>query len=62
MVHGRPSGTGRRQQPKGAVQQRKKNLLFEFHQGAALRRELKNVTVEILGVADTDAVITQVPI
>jgi hypothetical protein len=35
-------------------------LLFEFHQGATLRKELENVTVEILGVADTDAVITQV--
>jgi hypothetical protein len=38
----------------------KHTLLFEFHQGALLRKELGNVTVEILGVADTDAVIAQV--
>lgn len=35
-------------------------LLFEMHQGALLRRELEKVTVEILGVADTGAVILQV--
>jgi hypothetical protein len=34
--------------------------LFEFHQGSVLRKELEQVTVEILGVADTGAVIAQV--
>jgi hypothetical protein len=34
-------------------------LLFEFHQGTLLRKELENVTVEILGVAETDAVISK---
>jgi hypothetical protein len=38
----------------------KHTLLFEFHQGALLRKELVNVTVEILGVADVDALIEQV--
>jgi hypothetical protein len=38
----------------------KHTLLFEFHQGAMLRRELETVTVEILGVAETGAVIAQV--
>ena len=35
-------------------------VLFEFHQGALLRKELELVEVEIKGVADTGAVITQV--
>jgi hypothetical protein len=34
--------------------------LFEFHQGALLRKELETVTVEILGVAETGIVIAQV--
>jgi hypothetical protein len=34
--------------------------LFEFHQGALSRKELENVLVEILGVADTGAIIEQV--
>jgi hypothetical protein len=38
----------------------KHTLLFEIHQGALLRKELENVTIEVLGVADTDAVIAQV--
>jgi hypothetical protein len=46
--------------PKEQYDSEKHTLLFELHQGAALRRELENVTVEFLGVADTDAVITQV--
>ncbi|MDR1096628.1 MAG: DUF4469 domain-containing protein [Tannerella sp.] len=46
--------------PKEQYSKEKHTLLFEFHQGALLRKELGNVTVEILGVADTDAVITQV--
>jgi hypothetical protein len=38
----------------------KHTLLFEFHQGSLLRKELENVIVEIIGVADTDAIIAQV--
>jgi hypothetical protein len=39
---------------------KKHSLGFEFHQGTLLRKELESVTVEILGVADTGATITQV--
>jgi hypothetical protein len=46
--------------PKERYDKEKHTLLFEFHQGARLRKELENVTVEVLGVADTDAAITQV--
>jgi hypothetical protein len=35
-------------------------ILFEFHQGSLLRRELDSVTVEILGVAEVGIVIAQV--
>ena len=35
----------------------KHSVVFEFHQGATLRKELENVTVEILGVAETGIVI-----
>ncbi|MDR1170544.1 MAG: DUF4469 domain-containing protein [Prevotellaceae bacterium] len=45
--------------PTEKYDKEKHTLLFEFHQGALLRKELENVTVEILGVADTDAVIAQ---
>jgi hypothetical protein len=38
----------------------KHTLLFEFHQGAQLRRELDAVEVQIEGVADTGLAITQV--
>jgi hypothetical protein len=38
----------------------KHTLVFEFHQGSLLRKELENVTVEILGVAETGAMIAQV--
>ncbi|MDR1680346.1 MAG: DUF4469 domain-containing protein [Prevotellaceae bacterium] len=38
----------------------KHTLIFEFHQGALLRKEMENVTVEIIGVADVDATIGQV--
>ena len=34
--------------------------MFDFKQGAKLRKELGNVTVEITGVADTSAYIAQV--
>jgi hypothetical protein len=38
----------------------KHGLLFEFHQGARLRKELEQVSVEVLGVADTGSEIAQV--
>jgi hypothetical protein len=38
----------------------KHHILFEFHQGTQLRRELELVSVEILGVADVGAVIAEV--
>jgi hypothetical protein len=39
---------------------KKHSILFEFHQGALLRKELELVTVDILGMADAGTVITQV--
>jgi hypothetical protein len=39
---------------------KKHGVLFEFHQGALLRRELEHVSVEMLGVAGTGAMIAQV--
>ncbi|MDR2469561.1 MAG: DUF4469 domain-containing protein [Tannerella sp.] len=38
----------------------KHRLVFEFHQGAQLRRELANVEVDVLGVAETGGIIAQV--
>jgi hypothetical protein len=38
----------------------KHKLVFEFHQGVLLRREIPNIQVEILGVANTDGDIAQV--
>jgi hypothetical protein len=38
----------------------KHTVLFEFQQGAALRRELPSVTVDILGVAESATLILQV--
>jgi hypothetical protein len=38
----------------------KHHVLFEFQQGAELRKELPSVTVDILGVADSGIVIAQV--
>jgi hypothetical protein len=35
----------------------KHTLLFEFHQGATLRRELEQVSVDVLGVAETGAAV-----
>jgi hypothetical protein len=46
--------------PTEQYDKEKHTLYFEFHQGALLRKELENVSVEILGVADTDAIIAQV--
>jgi hypothetical protein len=46
--------------PSEQFNKEKHTLLFEFHQGAILRKELENVTVEILGIADTEAAIEQV--
>jgi hypothetical protein len=38
----------------------KHHVLFEFHQGAELRKELSTVTVDILGLADSGISIAQV--
>ena len=38
----------------------KHTILFDFHQGSLLRKELNGVEVEILGVADTSILIGQV--
>ncbi|MDR0427715.1 MAG: DUF4469 domain-containing protein [Dysgonamonadaceae bacterium] len=38
----------------------KHRVLFEFHQGSELRKELSTVTVEVLGLAEVGAVIAQV--
>jgi hypothetical protein len=38
----------------------KHQILFEFHQGTELRKELPSVTVDIEGLADSGAVIAQV--
>jgi hypothetical protein len=35
-------------------------VVIEFHQGALLRNELQNITVEVLGVAETGVLIAQV--
>jgi hypothetical protein len=35
-------------------------IVIEFHQGALLRSELQNITVEVLGVAETGVLIAQV--
>jgi hypothetical protein len=39
---------------------KKQHVLFEFQQGAELRKELSTITVDILGVADSGAIIGQV--
>jgi hypothetical protein len=46
--------------PTETFHSEKHTVLFEFHQGALLRKELETVTVEILGVAETGIVIAQV--
>jgi hypothetical protein len=38
----------------------KHHILFEFHQGHEMRKELADVTVDIMGVAEAGAVIAQV--
>ncbi|MDR2621880.1 MAG: DUF4469 domain-containing protein [Dysgonamonadaceae bacterium] len=45
--------------PKEEYNKEKHTLVFEFHQGALLRKEAENVTVDILGVANTQAYIEQ---
>ncbi|MDR1120529.1 MAG: DUF4469 domain-containing protein [Dysgonamonadaceae bacterium] len=46
--------------PQEKFNPEKHTLLFEFHQGAILRRELESVTVEIMGPAGAASVIAQV--
>jgi hypothetical protein len=55
-----PQVQGVAKSPVEQYNREKHTLLFEFHQGALLRKELENVTVVILGVANTDGVIAQV--
>jgi hypothetical protein len=38
----------------------KHSVSFDFHQGSLLRQELANIEVDIIGVADTSCMITQV--
>lgn len=46
--------------PNETFNPEKHTVLFEFHQGAQLRKELESVDVQILGVADTALEIVQV--
>jgi hypothetical protein len=46
--------------PDETFNPQKHTLLFEFHQGSQLRRELEQVEVQIMGVADTSLTIAQV--
>jgi hypothetical protein len=39
---------------------KKHTLLFEFHQGSTLRKELELVSVDILGIAETGVTVAQV--
>jgi hypothetical protein len=55
-----PQVRGVANSPNEQYSKEKHTLLFEFHQGSLLRKELENVDVEIIGVADTEAAITQV--
>jgi hypothetical protein len=55
-----PQVRGVANSPKEQYDKEKHTLLFEFHQGSLLRKELENVDVEIIGVADTEASIAQV--
>ena len=46
--------------PKEQFNPEKHSVLFQFNQGETLRKDLSLIDVEIMGVADTGAVITQV--
>ena len=46
--------------PKEQFDSAKHSVLFQFNQGETLRRELSTVEIEIMGVADSGSVITQV--
>ncbi|MDR1984449.1 MAG: DUF4469 domain-containing protein [Prevotellaceae bacterium] len=46
--------------PQESFNPQKHKVLFEFHQGSTLRKELELVNVEIVGVAETGAMIAQV--
>jgi hypothetical protein len=56
----RPQVKGIANSPMEQYDKEKHTLFFEFHQGVTLRKELENVTIEILGVADTEVSIEQV--
>jgi hypothetical protein len=55
-----PQVRGVANSPEERYDRKKHTLLFDFHQGALLRKELENVEVEILGVANTDVLVAQV--
>jgi hypothetical protein len=55
-----PHVRGVAKSPQEKYDRERHTLLFEFHQGAQLRDEAENIGVDILGVADTDAIIAQV--
>lgn len=46
--------------PTETFNPQKHTLLFEFHQGATLRKELEQITVDVLGVAESGFLIGQV--
>jgi hypothetical protein len=48
------------QSPNEQFDPKKHSIVFEFRQGDLLRKELKSVTVDVLGVADSGLRITQV--
>jgi hypothetical protein len=55
----KPQVRGVADTPKAQYDKEKHTLLFEFHQGAILRRGLEKVEVEILGVAEAGTIIAQ---
>ncbi|MDR2125283.1 MAG: DUF4469 domain-containing protein [Prevotellaceae bacterium] len=46
--------------PDETFNPQKHTVLFEFHQGAKLRKELETVSVDILGVAEIGVIVTHV--
>jgi hypothetical protein len=55
-----PNVRGGAKHPNEQYDRKKHTLRFLFQQGARLRKALENVEVEILGVADTDAIVDYV--
>jgi hypothetical protein len=55
-----PQFRGVADSPTEQYDKEKHTLVFEFQQGTILRKEMENVIVEILGVAETGAIIGQI--